>query len=260
LAVEVHYLPGYTATVKQLLRRILRRFGVDIVRFNSRTHPLARRAQLLVANGINLVLDVGANVGWYGHTLREIGYRGRIVSFEPLSAAYQQLSRRAQTDRFAWRALNLALGATDTTSEINIAGNSQSSSFFDMLPAHLQAATISKYVGKERVTVRRLDSLFSEICSADDRILLKIDTQGYEKNVLDGANNSLPHIRMVQLEMSLTPLYQNELLFDELHTFLKSKGLMLVSLEPGFADCRTGQLLQVDGIYQRAGEPPSRTA
>ncbi|MGA2221948.1 MAG: FkbM family methyltransferase [Verrucomicrobiia bacterium] len=77
--------------------------------------------------------------------------------------------------------MNLALGATDTTSEINIAGISESSSFFDMLPAHLHAAPTSKYVGKERVTARRLDSLFSEICSANDRILLKIDTQGYEK-------------------------------------------------------------------------------
>ena len=107
--------------------------------------------------------------------------------------------------------------------------------------------------------MRRLDSVFSEICSANDRILLKIDTQVYEKNALDGANRSLPHIQMVQLEMSLTPLYRNELLFDEMHAFLKDKGLMLVSLESGFVDCRSGLLLQVDGIYQRTSEPPSQT-
>jgi len=258
--VELHYLLCYKVAVKQLARRILRKFGVDIVRFNSDTHPLARRAQLLATNGINLVLDVGANVGQYSHGLREIGYRGRIVSFEPLSTTYQQLTCRARADRLSWKALNLALGATDTTSEINIAGNSESSSFLDMLPAHLHAAPTSKYVGKERVTVRRLDSVFSEICSPNDRILLKIDTQGYEKNVLDGANGCLRHIQMVQLEMSLTPLYRNELLFDEMHAFLKDKSLMLVSLESGFVDCRSGQLLQVDGIYQRTSEPPSQTA
>jgi hypothetical protein len=60
--------------------------------------------------------------------------------------------------------------------------------------------------------------------------------------------------------MSLTPLYRNESLFDEMHAFLKDKGLMLVSLEFGFVDCRSGQLLQVDGIYQRTSEPPSQTA
>jgi len=83
---------------KQILRRFLRGTGFDIVRYQPSTHPLARRKRLLENYGIDLVLDVGANVGQYGKELRCIGYKGQIASFEPLSAAYAELAKVSQAD------------------------------------------------------------------------------------------------------------------------------------------------------------------
>ena len=79
--------------------------------------------------------------------------------------------------------------------------------------------------------------------------MLKIDTQGYEKNVIDGATKSLGSIKVIQLEMSILPLYENEMLYVDMINYLDKKGFQLFSLENGFSDQHTGQLLQVDGIF-----------
>ena len=106
-------------------------------------------------------------------------------------------------------------------------------------------------MGRELTEIRTLDSMIGEICSIEDNIYLKIDTQGFESKVLKGAEHSLAQIGTIQLEMSLVPLYQDELLFGDLNSLLNGKGYALVSIEPGFCDKNTGQLFQVDGIYHR---------
>jgi len=82
--------------------------------------------------------------------------------------------------------------------------------------------------------------------------MLKIDTQGYERRVLDGAERSLESVVLLQLEMSLVPLYEGETLFHEMCPLLHQKGFRMVSIEPGMKDEKTGHLFQVDGIFQRA--------
>lgn len=224
--------------------------GRDPVRSQPIPPALARRRKLLEGYKIDIVLDVGANTGQYGKELRAIGYKGRIVSFEPLTSAYKELLKTANSDG-SWIALRFALGDAEGKAVLNIAGNSMSSSILDMLPSHAKSAPESQYVGREQVEVRTLDSVFDTICSQEQSILLKIDTQGFEKHVLDGAERSLRFINTIQLEMSLIPLYQGELLFPELSQLLYQKGYRLASIEPVFADRETGQLLQIDGIFHR---------
>jgi len=231
-------------------RRFLRKCGFDLVRYEPNTHALARRSRLLGAYDVDVVLDVGANVGQYARQLRDIGYRGRIVSFEPVQAAYRRLSEAARSDG-AWTPINCALGDVDGRVEIHVAGNSQSSSLFAMMPAHLTSEPASQYVGSEEIEIRRLDSCFHDFCSGQDNVLLKIDTQGFEKRVLEGAETSLMAIRTIQLELSLVPLYEGEALFDEMYRLVQSKGFQLVSIETTFADKSSGQLLQFDGIFRR---------
>lgn len=236
--------------VRQIVRQFLRRMGYDIVRYEPTSHPLARRKRLLENYGIKVVLDVGANIGQYGKQLRAIGYKGEIISFEPVNSAYKELLTKVNADG-SWKAVNYALGNTDGNTEINIAGNSRNSSILDMLPSLMKSAPESKYVGKEQIEVRTLDSVFENICSKKQNILLKIDTQGFEKNVIEGAEESLRFIDTIQLEMSLIPLYKDELLFDEMYELLYQKDYCIVSVEPGFSDRESGQLLQVDGIFHR---------
>lgn len=239
-------------TWKQSARRFLRKLGFDAIRFEPHSHPLARLKQLLVHHKINVVLDVGANRGQFAEQLRrDLDFDGRIISFEPLHDAFAVLQTKARPDT-SWTTLNFALGNTETTGLIHVAGNSLSSSLLPILATHTIAAPESVFIADEPIQIRRLDSVFEKMCASTDRVYLKIDTQGYEKRVLEGAEESLTRIDIVQLEMSLIPLYDGETLFTELCALLDAKGYRLVGLEPVFTDKQTGHLLQVDGIFHRS--------
>jgi len=207
---------------------------------------------LLRSNRIDLVFDVGANFGQYATSLRECGYRGRIVSFEPLTSAFSRLEANAKADPL-WEVVNIGLGDRDERATINIAGNSQSSSLLEMLPAHLKSAPVSAYVGKEEITVSRLDSVFSKYHRRGDRTFLKLDAQGYERKILEGASRSLTDIQGIQLEMSIEPLYSDEMPYLEMLGYLAGIGFTLASIEPGFGDPESGRMLQMDGIFFRSG-------
>ena len=237
--------------IRQGIRATLRRFGYDVVRWPTLPEPLARRRRLIESCAIDRVLDVGANTGQYAEELRTaLGYSRPIVSFEPMRAAFHALEAKARADP-CWQAFNVALGAENGTRTINVAANSWSSSLLPMLPAHASAAPESRYVGAEEIAIRTLDSLFDRLCRPGERVLLKIDTQGFEHEVLAGADQSLARIDAVQIEMSLVPLYAGQALFPDLKTLLERRGFALLAVEPGFADPRSGELLQVDGIFHR---------
>jgi FkbM family methyltransferase len=234
-------------SIKHQIRRLLWKFGYDI----TRSHPIARAQQLLRSYAIDTVLDIGANSGQFAEYLRkDLGYTKRILSFEPLSSAFSLLKAKTDNDPY-WDAFNIALGDTEGPSEIYIARNSYSSSLLDMLPSHLRSAPNSGYTGKETVEVKKLDSIFENLCDVNSTVYMKIDTQGFESKVLKGAQNALQRIHTVQMEMSLVPLYKGEMLFDELYSLMNEYGYSLVAIMPGFADINSGQLLQVDGIFHR---------
>ena len=238
-------------SIKHEIRKIFWRAGYDVSRFTTESHPLAQRKQLLASYEIDTVLDIGANSGQFAQQLKnDLGYTKKIVSFEPLSSAFELLTANAKNDP-DWDAFNFALGDIEEQREINIAGNSLSSSLLDMLPAHMESAPESRYTDKETIEIRRLDSIFSDLCNASDNIYMKIDTQGFESKVLKGAESSLLSIDTVQIEMSLVPLYGGELLFNELSSLMLDKGYSLVGIEPGFANKNSGELLQVDGVFHR---------
>ena len=228
------------------LNKILTNCGAELVRFPN--NELKRRLAFINHYQINKVLDVGANVGKYATTLRKIGFNGDIISFEPLSKTFIELNGHSKTDS-KWQALNIALGDYDGEAEINIAGNVDSSSILDMLPAHLNSAPESQYIGKEKITVKTLDSIYKGICNEDDQVYMKIDTQGFEKQVLDGASSSLNKIKGLQIEMSIVPLYKGSLTYLEMIAYLKQKGFEIHSIEPGFTDALSGKLLQFDGVF-----------
>lgn len=233
--------------MRKLLGRMLRKGGYQFNKYPN--SDLARRIKIMNYCNINILFDIGANNGQYAKKLREIGYKGKIVSFEPLKSAFELLRKSSSNDN-NWIINNYALGNEDTHSIINIAGNSQSSSILKMLPKHLKSAPESKYVSEEKIEIKKLDSVFSSFCNENENnIMLKIDTQGYEKNVIDGAEKFLSHVMIIQLEMSIVPLYESEMLYIDMIDYLNHKGFQLFSLENGFSDLVSGQLLQVDGIF-----------
>ena len=235
---------------KKLIRRVIRKLGFELQRYTLETSKAAQIKHLLDTHHIDLVLDVGANTGQYAEFIRECGYRGRIVSFEPLTTAYTKLKQVSNRDHLWDVAEQTAIGNQDGEVKINIASNSYSSSVLDMLDTHSNAAPNSVYCGSEVVKMRRLDTIAPKyVQSNTGSIFLKMDVQGFELQVLLGATNFLPLIQGIQTELSLVPLYAGQALFKEMLDKIESLGYTLWRIVPGFTDSRTGKLLQVDAIF-----------
>lgn len=200
---------------------------------------------------IDTVLDVGANSGQYGSELRKIGYKNRIISFEPLQQAFADLKRRSSGDS-KWTCHNMGLGNSDTSLEIHVANNSFSSSFLDMQKSHLEAAPQAQYVKTEKISVRKLDSVMPELgIAAGEKIVLKMDVQGFEMRVLEGAAGVLDRVSGVDLEISFVELYAGETTYKDMINYLEGKGFTLCAFEQGLYNKATGELLQGDAIFFR---------
>lgn len=224
------------------VRRLLRRFGFDIERRRPALPDLLRRQR------VDTVLDVGANVGQYATRLRAWGYRGRIVSFEPVQTAFLALERTAARDP-GWKVLNLALGDADRSGTIHVAQASVFSSILKAGPElrarHYSAAPIAE----EEITIRRLDSVFEKVRGSGQAFFLKVDAQGYEREVLRGATDTLHRVRGVQVEVPLRPTYEGEATLEELVHELDVRGFVIALIEPVSHDHAASSLLQVDCIF-----------
>ena len=218
--------------------------------FEVRRHPATRRQCVLARHGIDLVIDVGAADGGYGTTVRSFGYAGSIVSFEPQAAAFDRLLATIADDP-RWTARRLALGPEPGEVTMNIASNSTSSSILPMLDSHVAAAPSVTYVGTETVAVARLDDEVRELLPLHESPFLKIDTQGFEREVLAGATATVAACVGLQLELSLVPLYEGGMLIDEAIGWAYDHGFHMVGLEQGYA-APTGEILQIDGVFVRA--------
>ena len=237
-------------TLRSVIASGLHRAGWDLRRWPSYDEVAYRRFTLVRAQRVDLVIDVGANVGGYASELRDYGYDGPIVSLEPTQVAFAQLARLAANDR-QWTALKSAAGAEKGNIAINIAGNTVSSSVLPMLDRHANAAPDSRYTGIETVPVDRLDNLVDKWVAAAARPFLKIDVQGFERPVLDGGSTLLSRFVAVELEMCLVPLYEGQALWSDHIEYMSSAGFNLVSMTPAFWDDASGELLAADGIFVR---------
>jgi FkbM family methyltransferase len=208
--------------------------------------------QALGSHGVNVVLDVGANTGQFAKALRASGFADRIISFEPLKDPHAELSALARHDRLWEIAPRVAIGDRAGTVNINVSRNRLSSSILPMCDAHVQAEPSSSYVATESVPVATLDDVAAERLGATDVPFVKIDVQGYEGAVLDGATAFLSRVVGVQMELSLLPLYQGQDLWLAMIERLGRLGFEPWSLVPGFVDPRNGRLLQCDIVAFRS--------
>jgi FkbM family methyltransferase len=212
---------------------------------------IERQSALMLDRQISLVLDIGANKGQYGKFLRDnIGYKGRIVSFEPLCEAFGLLKQTAASDPL-WECHNIALGDVKGAATINVSANSHSSSMLPVCARTLEIEPSVGYVGTQDVAVCRLDAVLDQFVLPDDRIFLKIDTQGYELKILNGTLGVINRIVLIQLETSFFEVYHGETLVGDVIKYLDYIGYRVVSIEPGWENPTTGELLQADFTFCR---------
>ena len=221
-----------------------------VVHRRDQTHEMSRdRAMRL--RGVDLVLDVGANRGQYATGLRMCGYQGRIVSFEPIPAAYQDLVRAHGPDA-QWTGRQAAVGAAAGSAELNVSASSVLSSILDARTELSNRIPAVEATEKVVVSVVTLDDLWAELVPPQATTMLKIDVQGFEHFVLDGTAAHLDQIVLMEVEMGLQKLYEGGSTIHDLLPRLHQAGFEVISIDSGFVDVATGQVLDIDVL---AGRP-----
>jgi FkbM family methyltransferase len=202
----------------------------------------------LTHHAITHVLDVGANKGQFALALRRAGFAGDVTSFEPLPDAHAELVHFAKNDARWHIAQRAAVGAKAGVAQINVSQNSHSSSLLPVTATSTMAAPSSAFIGTVETPMITLDNYD---LPAAQGTFIKVDTQGFEMEVLKGATKLLKSAKGVQLEMSFTPMYEGAPDFETLYRFMIDRGFVLWGMDTAFRDPKTRRLYQVDATFFR---------
>lgn len=236
-------------SLRTILRRWVRRAGFDIVRYTPATNLDLRRQHLLEHHRVSHVLDVGANVGQYAATVRDAGFQGLIVSFEPVPVAFAELEARAARDP-RWRTEPWALGAEDGSVTLNVAPKSVVSSPMTATDPYMTSGKLATTSSVE-APLFRLDSVWDELSLPDRGVALKARVPGYEWQVLDGAVPRFAMIDLIELSLSPVPLFAGEQPMSVVVDRLQANGYRLVSIDTLRFDADSLRVLQVNAIFAR---------
>jgi FkbM family methyltransferase len=236
-------------TIKNKIKKLFNKFGIEVTRYLPNASFEAQIVAAMRKVKINTLFDIGANTGQFASKIRNAGYAGKIVSFEPLTSAREKLIQKSSKDVNWFIHDRVAIGDRNGFVDINISKNSYSSSILPMLDTHLNVAENSEYVGIEQSPIIKLDNIADTYLDEFSNCFIKIDTQGYESQVLDGGMKTLNKAKGVLCELSLVPLYQGQDIWRDLILRLEKNGFELWSLERGFTNYQNGRALQIDGLF-----------
>lgn len=209
----------------------------------------ARSMDLIRRLDINIVLDVGANRGFWSRHLRLSGYGGHIVSFEPIAGNAAAIDAKRKGDS-KWRAESCALGSEAELADFTViySGPGDETVLSSFLP--IRQNDTRKCI--EQVEVKRLDSFWPLLrtLAKEPRIFLKMDTQGYDPQILAGAGIVLDHVHLLQSEISVEPLYDGMMPYTAALRAYEDEGFRLMDL---FVVNRTetGGVLEYDCLMAR---------
>ena len=234
----------FARSVRHRLAVALRKRGITVSRKPTLT-------QFLHSRGVDLVVDVGANVGQFARELREEGYVGRILSLEPISTVHEELATVARGDPL-WTTRQTAVGSAPGTATINIAAATTFSSIRSTSAFgkafHEGIATVAT----EQVPVIRLDDL-PEL-QDDNRLrrsFIKIDTQGFEEEVLAGAARVLALCAGVQMELPVNHLYEGVWTMETALRFMRERGLAAAQIRPVVFHEDRVSAIEFDFVFRR---------
>jgi len=191
-----------------------------------------RLISILDKFSIDLVIDVGANSGKFGLMLREIGFQGRIMSFEPHYGVFKKLEETASQDGH-WDVFNFAIGSSESIQELHIAEWSEFSSLRDTNEYCLNHfGSQATHYRKVKVAVRALEGVLKEQNIKKNKIFIKLDTQGFDIDAFKGIGSFLDNVYALQTEVSLVPIYVSMPNIGDSLTFFENKGYLVAGLFP----------------------------
>jgi FkbM family methyltransferase len=233
------------------IRKLARSLGFDVARYPGAASHWPRLADMLERYEITLVFDVGANIGQYAASLRNNGYEGRIVSFEPLSAAHAELSANADLDSLWDVAPRVAVGAASGETTVNISPESDMSSLLPLTVDAAEKFASVRPTGSETVPITTLAAEIPRYANANDTIFVKSDTQGYEAEVLDGLAGAADRVMGLQLELSLVPIYKGQPDYLTVLNRVGELGFTPHLVIPGYFSRQHRQMIEFDVVCFR---------
>ena len=238
--------------MKIFLKNLIRSSGYNFSRYKKNLD-----FEYIIINQIRLcnityIFDIGANTGQFSTELRSSGYNEKIISFEPIAEAHKIITEKSKMDKNWLIHPVCAIGENFQNIELNISNNSVSSSILDMSNLHVENAINSKYVRKQNVQMYTLDSILKNYAINDAKYMVKIDTQGYEWNVIEGGIETLKNADLILCEVSLVPLYVNQKLWLEVIDKICSLNFEIFNFNKVFSNINTGQILQIDILFKKS--------
>ena len=233
---------------KKIIKNIFKKFGLEIKKYNPQDDFNFLITRCIKKFQIDCFWDVGANIGQTGESIRKHGYTGNILSFEPQEEAYKKLLKNSFNDP-KWKIYEKCGLGQNGLKKINISKNSVSSSFLEMENLHIDKNPESKFIKKEEVKIISLSEVFNKEKNSFKKNFLKIDTQGYEKEVLDSGENILDNFIGISCEISVQPLYKNEAKFLDIINYLNTKGFEIYSVHNSYYEIDYGQTFSVDIVF-----------
>lgn len=242
---------------RRVVEAVASRFGVvPIAVRRIPEFPLVQHLERVIERQrVDCVFDVGAYEGTFGRLLRsEVGYHGLIVSFEPQPDRYRSLVKAAAGDA-NWLTFEVALGAVSRRSSMNVARDAVFSSLLDphsdRMPSNM--ASLNVATRQIEVAVERLDELVERtgLSSRMVRPMLKMDTQGYDLEVFEGARNIVARLVALQSEVSVIPIYMGVPSWQQAIATYTEAGFDLSGLFPVSHDDAL-RAVEFDAIFVRA--------
>lgn len=241
----------------RIQRELERRWLAMRLSFAGRVHQypeiLALR-RFFDAFAIDALIDVGANEGQYALSARkDAGFGGQIFSFEPNPDVFAILARHAARDP-KWHVFNMALSDFDGTAEFHIMAAHQFSSIAKpaerLDPIFESRNRVEKTVPMQ---CRRLDGMLDELLQQHGlaRPFLKMDTQGHDRAVCEGAGARLGDMIGLQSELAVRPQYEGAADYRAMIGYLEERGFV----PNAFFANNKGHfplLVEMDGIFLRA--------
>jgi FkbM family methyltransferase len=225
-----------TSFKRRVINGVTHPFGVNLVRRGAawKLFEAEHLDRFLRAFEIDCVFDVGANTGQYAAGLRDIGFAGMIISFEPNPVAFGALREAAARDE-KWVVENVALDEAKRTATFNVMAHSEFSSLHepdDSVTA--QFNTLNAVSQRIVIETETLDNLFGKLKTqwGFSRPFLKLDTQGHDLQVIRGAEQVLPAFIGLQSELSFTQIYANQPSAFEALDHYRSRNFQLTALVP----------------------------
>ena len=239
--------------ILKIINGILKIFHAKLIRFVDESSNAYRLNLALKEYNIEYVFDIGANEGQFAQELRHYGFKNKIISFEPLIDEHKKLVLNSSKDS-NWEVYKrIAVGNKNSKNIINVSKNSVSSSILNINLEHIDSAPNSKVVGQQDVEEKKLDDIFYELDIKEPNLFLKIDAQGYESQVLEGAENVIKRFKGILVEVSLTELYENQKTWLHIIKKIESLGYECWSVDRGFTNKNTGRSLQADLVFFQVG-------